>query len=279
VEEELRQSNSLLAGTLESTTDGILVVNDKGRIASYNRKFLELWQIPEEIAASEDDNLALSHAMRYLKEPESFLKKVQELYYEKEAESFDVLEFKDGRVFERYSIPLKVEGKSVGRVWSFRDVTERKMMEEEQQIFVSLVENSTDLIGIASLDGKVFYLNQAGQKLVGLNGLEEVRKTRIRDFALEKHLNPLREVQASLYKEGTWKGEARIRAFKTGTPIPIRCMVSSSRTRRPGSRSPSRPPVETSRSGKNWKRRWRRPINWNRSGSWRGGSPTTSTTS
>jgi PAS domain S-box-containing protein len=220
-EEELRQSNSLLVGTLESTADGILVVDDKGRIASYNRKFLELWQIPEEIAALGDDNLALSHAIRYLKEPESFLKKVQELYNEKEAESFDVIEFKDGRVFERYSIPLKVEEKSVGRVWSFRDVTKRKRMEEEQQIFVSLVENSTDLIGIASLDGKVFYLNQAGQNLVGLDGLEEVRKTRIRDFALEKHLNPLREVQASLSKEGTWKGEAMIRNFKTGTPIPI----------------------------------------------------------
>jgi len=220
-EEELRRSNSLLAGTLESTADGILVVDDKGRIASYNRKFLEMWQIPEEVAASEDDNLALSYAMRYLKEPESFLKKVQELYNEKEAESFDILEFKDGKVFERYSIPLKIEGKSEGRVWSFRDVTGRKRMEEEQQIFVSLVENSTDLIGIASLDGKVFYLNQAGQKLVGLDDHGEVRGRRIQDFALEKHLKPLQEMLASLSKEGTWKGEARIRDFKTGRPIPI----------------------------------------------------------
>ena len=220
-EEELRRSNSLLAGTLDSTADGILVVDDKGRIASYNRKFLELWQFPEEVVASRDDNLALSHAIGQLKEPESFMKKVRELYNEKEAESFDVLEFKDGRVFERYSIPLKVEEKSVGRVWSFRDVTKRKRLEEEQQIFMSLVEHSTDLIGIASLDGKVFYLNQAGQTLVGLDGLEEVRRTRIQDFALEKHLKPLQEMLASLSREGTWKGEARIRDFKTGTPIPI----------------------------------------------------------
>ncbi len=220
-EEELRRSSSLLAGTLDSTADGILVVDDKGRIASYNRKFLELWQIPEEVAATGDDNLALSHAIRYLKEPESFLKKVQELYNEKEAESFDVLEFKDGRVFERYSIPLKVEGKSVGRVWSFRDVTKRKRMEEEQQIFVDLVEHSTDLIGIASLDGKVFYLNQAGQKLAGLDGLEEVRKTRIQDYSMEKDSNTLDKMLGSLHKKGTWTGEARIRDFKTGTPIPI----------------------------------------------------------
>jgi two-component system cell cycle sensor histidine kinase/response regulator CckA len=236
VEEELRRSNSILAGTLDSTTDGILVVDDKGRIASVNRKFLELWQIPEEVIASKDDNLALSHAMRYLKDPESFLKKVQELYNELEAESFDVLEFKDGRVLERYSIPLKVEGKSVGRMWSFRDVTKRKKMEEEQQIFRSLVEHSTDLIGIASLDGKVFYLNQAGQRLVGLDGLEEVRGMRIQDFALEKHLIPLQEMLTSISREGKWTGEARIRHFKTGTPIPIDnhgFIINDEQTRQP----------------------------------------------
>jgi len=220
-EEELRRSNSLLAGTLESTADGILVVDDKGKIASYNRKFLDMWQIPEDVAASGNDNLALSNVIGYLKEPESFMKKVRELYNEKEAESFDVLEFKDGRVFERYSIPLKVDEKSVGRVWNFRDVTRRKRMEEEQQIFTSLVENSTDLIGIASLNGKVFYLNKAGLKLVGLDSLGDVRRRRIQDFALEKHLKPLQEMLVSLSKEGTWKGEARIRDFKTGTPIPI----------------------------------------------------------
>ncbi len=220
-EEELHRSNSLLLGTLDSTADGILVVDDQGRIASYNRKFLELWRIPEEVAASGDDELALSNAIGYLKEPESFMKKVRELYNEKEAESFDVLEFKDGRVFERYSIPLKVDGKCVGRVWNFRDVTRRKRMEEQQQVFRSLVENSTDLIGIASMEGKVFYLNKAGQKLVGLDSLGAVQGRRIQDFALQKHLKPLQEMLASLSKEGTWKGEARIRDFKTGRTIPI----------------------------------------------------------
>jgi PAS domain S-box-containing protein len=220
-EEEQRRINSLLAGTLESTADGILVVDEKGNIASYNRKFLEMWKIPEEVAASGDDNRALSCAIGQLKNPGAFMKKVQELYAEKDAESFDVIEFNDGKVFERYSIPLRIDGGSAGRVWSFRDVTERKKMEEEQQIFASLVENSTDLIGIASMDGKVFYLNKSGQQLAGLDGLDAVRKTSIRDFALEKHLDPLQEMLSSLANEGTWKGEARIRNFRSGAPVPI----------------------------------------------------------
>jgi len=220
-EEELRRSHSLLAGALESTADGILVVDDKGKICTYNRKFLEMWRIPMEVATSGDDDVALSHAVLQLKEPESFMKKVKEVYAARETESFDVLEFKDGRVFERFSIPLRVGGQSVGRVWSFRDVTAQKKMEENQQIFASLVEHSTDLIGIASMDGKVFYLNTVGQKLVGLDGLEEVRKTRIRDFAREKDLNPLQKMLSSLSEEGTWKGETRIRNFKTGSSIPF----------------------------------------------------------
>ena len=94
-------------------------------------------------------------------------------------------------------------------------------MPEELQIFMSLIEHSTDLIGIASLDGKVFYLNQAGQKLTGLDGLEEVRRTSIRDYSMEMDSNTLDMMLGSLHKKGTWAGEARIQHFKTGTPIPI----------------------------------------------------------
>jgi len=129
---------------------------------------------------------------------------------------------KDGRL-----IPTEIHSRSIRRgtvtfiISICRDNTERVKAEEEQQIFKSLVENSTDLIGIATLDGRVFYLNEAGQKLAGLVGLEEVRRTRIRDFVLEKHMDPLQKMLAYLSENGTWKGEARIRNFRTRTTIPI----------------------------------------------------------
>ncbi|MFZ2225263.1 MAG: PAS domain S-box protein [Candidatus Deferrimicrobium sp.] len=130
---------------------------------------------------------------------------------------------KDGRSIPTEISARLIRGKGPDFIISIcRDVTERVRAEEEQrQIFMSLVENSTDLIGIASLDGKVFYLNKAGLKLVGLDNLGKDRRRRIQDFALEKHFIPLQEMLASLSKEGTWKGEARIRDFRTGTPIPI----------------------------------------------------------
>ncbi len=129
-EERLENSLSLLRATLESTADGILVVDRDGKIVSFNRKFVEMWRIPESILALRDDNQALSFVLEQLKDPEGFLTKVKELYNQPDAESYDVLEFKDGRTFERYSQAQRISGKSVGRVWSFRDVTERKRMEE-----------------------------------------------------------------------------------------------------------------------------------------------------
>jgi diguanylate cyclase (GGDEF)-like protein/PAS domain S-box-containing protein len=124
---------SLHEATIESTTDGILVVDEDGHWESFNRNFLEMWRIPDEIVRSLDDDAALEFVLGQLEDPAAFIAKVRELYDTPDSRSFDELRFKDGRVVERYSQPQRIDDRVVGRVWSFRDVTEQKRAEARLQ--------------------------------------------------------------------------------------------------------------------------------------------------
>jgi diguanylate cyclase (GGDEF)-like protein/PAS domain S-box-containing protein len=154
---DLEKSVSLLRATFESTADGILVVDQQGRIASFNRKFLDLWRIPKSVVSSRDDSQALSFVVGQLKAPDAFLKKVKELYDQPDSESFDFIEFKDGRIFERFSQPHRIGDKTVGRVWSFRDVTERRWAEDALE-----KSEATNRALLNALPDMMFRINREG---------------------------------------------------------------------------------------------------------------------
>ncbi|WP_437869776.1 PAS domain-containing protein [Sorangium sp. So ce363] len=132
-EEMLRHSHALLEATLDSTADGILVVDDAGRPVRHNRRFREMWGIPEQVLLSQDDRLAL--CLDQLADSEQLLQEARmtrSVDDPREASGIDTLTFDDGRVFERYSQPQRVSGRIVGRVWSFRDVTTRVQAEQQR---------------------------------------------------------------------------------------------------------------------------------------------------
>jgi PAS domain S-box-containing protein len=131
VADDLDNSVSLLKATLESTEDGLLVVSSSGKIVQFNQKFIDMWRIPGEIILSAEDNILLEFVKVQLIEPDRFIKTVRKLNTDPEAKSSDQLDFIDGRIFERYSQPQMINGLSVGRVWSFRDITRQKRAEAD----------------------------------------------------------------------------------------------------------------------------------------------------
>ena len=164
-EEKLGRSLSLQNATLESTHDGLLVVDRDGQISSYNKKFAQMWRIPEDILASEKDEAALTFVLQQLKAPEIFLAKVQELYGAPEAESYDVIEFNDDRIFERFSLPQRLGKEVVGRVWSFRDVTRQRQAEgalrDNEQFLADIFNSIQDGLSILDKDLNILRVNPA----------------------------------------------------------------------------------------------------------------------
>jgi len=127
-ERKLQRTLSQLAAILDATHEGILAVNNEGKVLLTNERFREMWQLPEALLALKDDDSLLSYVANQTTEPEAFLRRVKDLYQNLNAEVEDLIRFKDGRVYERSTRPQRVRGVTEGRIWSFRDVTERNRL-------------------------------------------------------------------------------------------------------------------------------------------------------
>jgi PAS domain S-box-containing protein len=148
-----RRTISLLEATIESTADGILVVDRSGKILAFNARFLTLWHVDPTLAAHGSDEELIAFVLDQLVDPDAFLRRVRELYEAPYTEQFDTVQFKDGRVFERFSRPQQVDGNIVGRVWSFRDVTEREHMLRDALLLADASRLLSSLAPTFALEG------------------------------------------------------------------------------------------------------------------------------
>ena len=162
---------SILQAVFDSTAEGILVVGSDGKIIQFNKRFLELWKVPAELIEHKDDQKVLKHVLSELLHPFAFVEKIKDLYDNPDAVSNDELKFKDGRVFERFSRPLKMNDQTVGRLWNFRDVTEIK---KNEQVLEAITELSPDIISIVDAQGNLVYNSAAAERIHGYSNEEMI---------------------------------------------------------------------------------------------------------
>ena len=211
-------SLALVCAILESTADGILTIGSDGKILSFNQIFVKMWHIPEDIISAPDDKLVLQFVLEQIVRPEQFLAKVRYLSDHPLEESFSAFEFKDGRVFERYSRPVLVDGQPVGRVWSFRDITERKRAEEQLKASlkeISDLKTALDehaIVAITDTEGKITYANDrfcaiskyAREELIGQDHRMVNSGHHSKEF--------IRHLWATIGQGEIWRGEIKNKA-------------------------------------------------------------------
>ena len=164
----LHNTVSLFASTFESTADGIVVMSLEREIVTCNRKFVEMWGVDEKLIKSRDGNKLGRFVASQLKDPVAFARQLEYVYSDPMSTASEILELKDGRIFERYSQPQFLEGKPVGRVACFRDITERSQAEEKLRHY-ALHDTLTNL------PNRVEFMNHLRQAVERAEGNEFAR--------------------------------------------------------------------------------------------------------
>ncbi|NER36035.1 MAG: PAS domain S-box protein [Oscillatoria sp. SIO1A7] len=204
---ERQRSLALLQATFDSTADGILAVDKDGKIVAFNRQFQQMWSIPDKIGLDELDAFFLELVLAELKAPDAFLSGAWQLYSSPDIESADLLEFKDGRVFERYSKPQKVGEKVAGRVWSFRDVSDRRHQEEALRRQALVFENIYDAVILTDLAGEITDWNQAAERMFGYTKAEASGHSTGILYRPEEAPVLTEQIIEGMTGDGRWSGE------------------------------------------------------------------------
>jgi len=176
-EEELRAKTAFLEAQIRATIDGILVVDENAHVVWHNRRFLEIFDVPSSLSNTRDDNLLLQVVVQKVEDPESFLKKVKYLYVHKHETSRDEIRFRDGTVLDRYSSPVfGNDDHYYGRIWTFRDITQRQKNEEALRQLSAAVEQSPVSVVITDLKGNITYVNRRFTECTGYSSEELLGK-------------------------------------------------------------------------------------------------------
>jgi PAS domain S-box-containing protein len=198
---------SLLQATLDAMKDGILAIDLENRITAYNQRFVEIWNLPDSILNTRNHYTALTYAANLTVDPQAFIDLINgQIGKHVEAESSDLVSFKDGRIIELHSLPQRLNGIPVGRVWSFRDITEMHRMKEElleQKLLLdNLLKAIPDNVYFKDIDSRFLRVSDAMIRFFNLGSQEDIIGKSDFDFFLEDHAREAYNCEQGIIRTG-----------------------------------------------------------------------------
>jgi len=207
--QEIKLKNTILQTQQEVSPDAILVVDENAHIISYNQQFIDLWQLSPQLVSERLDAPVLQTVVEQVAEPEAFLARVQYLYEHRDDKSHEEIPLKDGRIFDRYSAPATgADGRYYGRVWYFRDITERKRAEEDLRIIAGVFDNSQEGIVITDANNVFLNVNPAFTQITGYTREEVIGKDpKMLSSGRQQDKTYYAKMWQALKQNRTWRGE------------------------------------------------------------------------
>ncbi|MFZ6723691.1 sensor domain-containing protein [Undibacterium sp. Ji49W] len=223
VENELEKLIAELRATLESTADGILVTDLDGAIRSYNHLFAELWGLPDDLLTQRDDDAIYAWMDKCMLDANHYTERLGTITRSPLMEATDVLVLRSGKILERVTLPQYARGRPIGRVYSYRDITQRLADEARLQLAAKVFESSTDAIFITDAQQKIITTNPSFERLSSYSEAEMVGKTPKDFFCEEGNAEQVENLLKELENLGFWEGELWIRRKNGHAYL---CMIS-----------------------------------------------------
>lgn len=215
--DELRWKTAFLEAQVNSTLDGLLVVDAHGRKILQNQRMADLFKMPKQIAEALDDKEQLEWVTGMTVNPSSFIERVLHLYTHPDEVSRDEIELKNGTVLDRYSSPvIGKDGKYYGRIWTFRDITESKHAGDRLLEQASLLDKARDAILVRDLEHGITYWNKSAELLYGWTAAEVMGRKA--SELLYRDRRALEPAIATILRDGEWRGQIE-QINKAGEPI------------------------------------------------------------
>jgi two-component system, NtrC family, sensor kinase len=205
---KLLSQTAFLEALANSTIDGFLVVDPCGQVLMKNQRLGDLFKIPVELMSEKDDGAMLQYVVKLIKDPEAFLAKVAHLYKHADETMRDEIELKNGVILDRYSAPvIDKTGVHYGRIWTFRDITERKRNADQLQQLSLAVEQSPVSVVITDPQGDISYANRKFTEVTGYSAQEVVGKNPRILNAGRSSPDLYRNLWSTITQGKEWRGE------------------------------------------------------------------------